>query len=101
MEPKKTDEKPATPATEKDARQQLEEAIVRDEKGAVRGVRVQNPRGDIVLDSRGEIRLAASVERGVYIEGLKDGWKLASAKDEADRKAANEKAKAARAAAEK
>lgn len=71
---------------------EIADATVREVSGAVCGHRVVGPAGQMVLGKG--IALAVSIERGYYVEGLKDGWRLADAKEEADRAAANAKAKA-------
>jgi len=80
---------------------ELEAATVRSENGGVRGVRVVGPSGQMVLAPPGTVVLAASVGKGVYIEGLKEGWSLASEADEKKRAAENMKKDADAALAEK
>ena len=69
----KSAEKPAA-----DPKAQLEAATRKD------GILAINTRGDLVRLRPGTVRLAASIDKGAYLEGLKDGWRLAS---EADLKA--------------
>lgn len=62
-------------------------------------VLVVGPSGDLVHVRPGVISLAASVERGVEIVGMKPGFRLATAADIAEKQAAH-KAKMAKRAAE-
>lgn len=48
-----------------------------------------NPRGDLVHARPGVVSLAASVERGVEVVGLKPGFRLATAEDVAKKAAAH------------
>jgi hypothetical protein len=45
------------------------------------GILAINPGGDLVRLRPGSVKLAADVERGTYLTGLKDGWKLAAPAD--------------------
>lgn len=74
--------------TKEELEKELEGACIRD-AGALCGHRVVGPAGQMVLGKG--ICLAVSVERGYYVEGLKDGWRLADAKEEAKLVAANAK----------
>lgn len=58
-------------------KEDLQAATETDEKGRVRGIYAVSPNGDLIRLVPGSVSLAASVERGVYLEGLKDGWRLA------------------------
>lgn len=58
-------------------KEDLQAATETDEKGRVRGIYAVSPNGDLIRLVPGSVALAASVERGVYLEGLKDGWRLA------------------------
>ena len=61
--------------TVSEARKQYEESCVAN------GHLVFNPAGNLVKLRPGSIRLAISLEKGEYFEGLKDGWKLATKAD--------------------
>lgn len=84
-----------------DPKKQLEEAAVYSEKKALRGYLLIGPEGQLVLSRPDVLSLAASVERGVYIEGLKDGWKLGSQADVKRKEDEGKKLDAARAHAAK
>lgn len=92
MEPKKTSASVA-----------LEAATDRDGEGKVRGYHVVSPNGDLVLARPGTLRVTAIVGEGEVINGLKAGWRLATADDHKAKAAAKakheaaEKAKAAQA----
>lgn len=58
-----------------DPKKQLEAATVPG------GILAINPNGGLVRLQPGSVKLAASVERGVYLDGLKEGWRLAGAED--------------------
>jgi hypothetical protein len=58
-----------------DPKQQLAAATTAD------GILALNPGGDLVRLRPGSVTLAADVERGTYLVGLKDGWKLATSAD--------------------
>ena len=83
------------------AEQEFEAAAVRSESGKVRGYRAFSPDGHLVVLRPDAIRLAASVERGTFVEGLKPGWKLATEADEAKVAAESKKRDAERAEAAK
>src|SRR6187397_2858435 len=83
------------------AEEAFEAAAVRNDSGKVRGYRAFSPDGRLVVLRPDAIRLAASVEKGTYIEGLKDGWKLATEADEKRVAAENEKRDQAREEAKK
>lgn len=83
------------------AEQAFEAAAVRNADGKVRGYRAFSPDGHLVVMRPDAIRLAASVEQGTFIEGLKPGWKLATEADEKRVAEENQKKDAARAASEK
>lgn len=65
------DKKPAKP----DAKAQLAAATRGD------GILALNPSGSLVRLRPGSVRLAADVEHGTYLVGLKEGWKLAGEAD--------------------
>ncbi|HUR48206.1 MAG TPA: hypothetical protein VMY88_01565 [Acidimicrobiales bacterium] len=67
--------------TKDELEKEIADAVVRDPSGAALGHRVVGPAGQMVLGKG--ICLAASVAQGYYVEGLKDGWRLADAKEEA------------------
>lgn len=64
------------------------------------GVNVKTPSGAIVQYPPGVVRLAADIDRGVYIEGLKAGCVLATDADIAALKIENDARDAERAASE-
>lgn len=65
-------EKKDTPKLVTDARELLKAATVRNLY-----VNIVTPNGDLVRVDIDRIKLGASVERGVYVEGLKPGHRLA------------------------
>lgn len=68
--------------TKEQLEKELADAVVLDPvSGAVCGHRVVGPSGNMVLGKG--IALAVSIEQGYYIEGLKEGFRLADAKEEA------------------
>lgn len=86
--------------TKEELEKELAGAVVLDPvSGAVCGHRVVGPSGHMVLGKG--ISLAVSLERGYYVDGLKDGFRLADAKEEAALLAAVMKAKAPPAKPEK
>jgi hypothetical protein len=70
---------PAKTSASSDPKAQLAAATRKD------GILALNPKGDLVRLRPGSIRLAASVEKGLYLEGLKDGWRLATDADLKDK----------------
>ncbi len=84
------DSKPAPAiAAEPTPEAELEAATVRGPGGRVRGFRAVGPSGQMVLLRPDQVRLDATVERGVHIVGLKPGWRLATEEDERKLAAAN------------
>lgn len=71
-----------------DMEKMLKDAAVYAADGKLCGHHAIGPDGQLVL-AKG-LGLAASVERGVYIDGLKDGWKLGSEADVKRKKAEGE-----------
>ncbi len=74
--------------TKEELEKEIADAVVRDSAGAALGHRLVGPAGQMVL---GKVCLAVSVEKGYFVEGLKDGFRLADAKEEAALAAANAK----------
>jgi hypothetical protein len=63
------------PATKDELAAQLAAASTKD------GIAAINPSGHLVRLPPRSVHLAASAERGIYLEGLKLGWRLATAED--------------------
>lgn len=78
--------KEPAPAKELDPKSQLEAAAVHDDKGRLRGHHVFKANGDLILKAPGVLSLRASVELGTYVDGLKEGEKLASSSDVSKRR---------------
>lgn len=64
----------------KDPKKEMESAAVYSASGAVTGYLAKGPCGQLVKLAPQTVRLAASVEQGIHIVGVKEGWSLVSAK---------------------
>jgi hypothetical protein len=78
-----SDKKEHPPSASSDPKSQLAAASRKD------GILAVNPKGDLVRLRPGSVRLAASVDKGTYLEGLKEGWRLASDADLKDKASAD------------
>lgn len=64
-----------------DLQKQIDAAAVHDDKGRVRGHLAIGPSDQLVILPPGTIGLDATVEKGVFITGLKEGWRLGTDAD--------------------
>lgn len=59
-----------------------------DEATTATGILAINPAGSLVRLRPGSVRLGATVDKGVFLQGLKPGWRLATKADVAAKTAA-------------
>jgi hypothetical protein len=64
-----------------DPQKQITDAEVKDDKGRIRGHLAIGPSGQLVVLPPGTIGVAATVEAGIHVTGLKDGWRLGTQAD--------------------